>query len=370
MACRRCQQPHSCRRATRCCPITAARRKGGREHAQCVIHDGATCGRVIDDSAVVAQATCDQRLHVEHTRCCSRLLHQLQPGWRSAPLPAESLCGCVPLPSTRSPFRPPHRLCCYSTPSLLSLVTTHIATPPSHTPALHGPTPPCSTVRASFLPLRAVPAPPPAAMYPRGPHPIPMPYPPPPGYYPHPSYHPSPYPPPSILHGPPGLIDSSQLPRLAPPPVPPPASHYLTPPPAVHGLNSLAAAAGEPAGAAAGGGEESPSPRAFSRSRSRSPGRAPASHHQISQKRKEQHRIEYTKHMKNFWSKQKELIESTLAHTQHTHTHHSASLACSTHSPLTCLLPLLPAPGRLCRDGLQASEARPAASAYQEDHEV
>ena len=115
--------------------------------------------------------------------------------------------------------------------------------------------------------------------------------------------------------------------RLHPPPPPPPAQHqqqhYLAPP--VHGLSSLAAAvehgagssatAGGGAGAGAGSsrGDDSPSPSRFSvsRSRSRSPGRLPASHHQISAKRKEQHRIEYARHMRQFWAKQKELIERT-----------------------------------------------------------
>ena len=146
-----------------------------------------------------------------------------------------------------------------------------------------------------------------------------MQYGPPPGaYYPHPAqYHQQPYPPPPMMHGPPGLHDPAGLSRgLHPPPVPPPGSQFLTPP-AVHGLSSLAAAADPAAGGSGGGGDDSPSPSSFSRSRSRSPGRAPASHHQISQKRKEQHRIEYTKHMKNFWSKQKELIESRTPHTPH-----------------------------------------------------
>ena len=137
---------------------------------------------------------------------------------------------------------------------------------------------------------------------------------------------------PSILHGPPGLMD----PRPQPP-TPTSASvsanasqsassspqqQFLTPP-APHGLSSLAAAVEHsPSSASASSSHASHSQHrddddggsqlfGVGRSRSRSPGRAPASHHQISQKRKEAHRIEYNKHMKTFWAKQKELIERT-----------------------------------------------------------
>lgn len=133
----------------------------------------------------------------------------------------------------------------------------------------------------------------------------------------------------NILHGPPGLMD----PRPQPPTPTSAASpanalhstsssplqqQFLTPP-APHGLSSLAAAVDHsPSSASASSShshyrDDNEGGHHFhlGRSRSRSPGRTPASHHQISQKRKEAHRIEYNKHMKTFWSKQKELIERT-----------------------------------------------------------
>ena len=125
---------------------------------------------------------------------------------------------------------------------------------------------------------------------------------------------------PSILHGPPGLMDprpphsaasqsassSSQQQQQQQQ-----QQQFLTPP-APHGLSSLAAAVEHsPSSAASSASRDDDEGFHLGRSRSRSPGRAPASHHQISQKRKEAHRIEYNKHMKTFWSKQKELIERT-----------------------------------------------------------
>ena len=125
----------------------------------------------------------------------------------------------------------------------------------------------------------------------------------------------------NILHGPPGLMDPRQQ-----PPTPASASAQATAvhpssqlqflaPPAPHGLSSLAAAVDHSPSSASSqrsaDDDDSGSHFAISRSRSRSPGRVPASHHQISQKRKEAHRIEYAKHMKTFWSKQRELIERT-----------------------------------------------------------
>ena len=142
----------------------------------------------------------------------------------------------------------------------------------------------------------------------------------------------APYPPqpqPNILHGPPGLMDPRQQQSSSSASSPANASQstssspsqqqFLTPP-APHGLSSLAAAVDHSPSSASSSShlsqshrddDDSGHPFNIGRSRSRSPGRAPASHHQISQKRKEAHRIEYNKHMKTFWAKQKELIERT-----------------------------------------------------------
>ena len=135
---------------------------------------------------------------------------------------------------------------------------------------------------------------------------------------------------PNILHGPPGLMDPRPQPPTPNSASPSSASlsasstlqqqQFLTPP-APHGLSSLAAAVDHSPSSASSSSHHSSSHHRddddssqqfnLGRSRSRSPGRAPASHHQISQKRKEAHRIEYSKHMKTFWAKQKELIERT-----------------------------------------------------------